>query len=273
MASKRMFSLDIVDTDKFLEMPVTTQALYFHLGMRADDDGFISSPKKILKVIGCKEDDLRVLISRGYIIPFESGVVVIRDWRVNNYLRKDRYTETRFQTEKSMLELINDSYEIGKATIGIPDCNQVVDKRCTQDRLGKDSIVKDSKKNICPEPENPAPDPSGILLPLVDKSTYDVPLSKIEKWVVAYPAVNVNRELHKMSAWLDSNPQRRKTRKGIDRFINNWLSREQDKGGTFKAGGRQQETQKEDYSKAEWEKPSYYQYLGHSEPSPDDPFQ
>ena len=89
MRNKRMFSLDVVDTDSFLDMPVTSQALYFHLGMRADDDGFVSSPKKIAKSSGCNADDLKVLISKGFLIPFSSGVVVITDWKVNNYLRMD----------------------------------------------------------------------------------------------------------------------------------------------------------------------------------------
>lgn len=80
MANRRMFSLDVVDTDKFLEMPLSTQALYFHFGMRADDDGFVSSPKRIIKSLCCNEDDLKLLIAKGYLIPFESGVVVISDW-------------------------------------------------------------------------------------------------------------------------------------------------------------------------------------------------
>lgn len=81
MASKRMFSIDVIDTDKFLDMPVSTQALYFHFGMRADDDGFVSSPKKIAKIANCTNDDLRILISKGYVIPFDSGVIVITDWK------------------------------------------------------------------------------------------------------------------------------------------------------------------------------------------------
>ncbi len=84
MANRRMFSLDVVDTDKFLEMPLSTQALYFHFGMRADDDGFVSSPKRIIKSLCCNEDDLKLLIAKGYLIPFESGVVVISDWNINN---------------------------------------------------------------------------------------------------------------------------------------------------------------------------------------------
>ena len=87
MANKRMFSLDVIDTDKFLDMPASTQCLYFQLGMRADDDGFVSSPKKIVKIANCSEDDLRLLASKGYIIPFESGIIVITDWNVNNSIR------------------------------------------------------------------------------------------------------------------------------------------------------------------------------------------
>ena len=103
-----MFSLDVVDTDKFLDMPSSTQALYFHLGMRADDDGFVSSPKRITKTVNCAEDDLKLLIAKGYLIPFESGVVVISDWKINNELKKDRYKPTihlsefeKIQTQKN----------------------------------------------------------------------------------------------------------------------------------------------------------------------------
>lgn len=128
-----MFSLDVVDTDAFLDMPVTSQALYFHLGMRADDDGFVSSPKKIIKTSGCNIDDLQVLISKHFIIPFESGVVVITDWKTNNYLRPDRYNETRCVSEKKMLTVNNGKYELttdGTAS-GIPNVNQ----RVTQKRI------------------------------------------------------------------------------------------------------------------------------------------
>lgn len=147
LASRRMFSLSVVDTDKFLEMPATTQALYFHLGMRADDDGFVSSPKKIALLANCGNDDLKVLASKGYIIPFESGVIVITDWKENNYIRGDRYKPTKFQKEIGMLEESNGTYCL--KNIGIPNDNQIVDKRCTQDRLGKDSIGKYNINTIC----------------------------------------------------------------------------------------------------------------------------
>ena len=98
MANKRMFSIDVTETDTFLEMPLTAQALYFHLAMRGDDDGFVSNPRSIMRVTGCNENDLKTLVESGYIITFRSGVIVISDWKVNNYLRGDRYKPTTFQT-------------------------------------------------------------------------------------------------------------------------------------------------------------------------------
>lgn len=89
MANRRMFSLDVVDTDKFLDMPATSQNLYFHLGMRADDDGFVSSPRKITKLVNCGNDDLNVLVSRGFVLPVGDGIVVITHWKQNNYIQKD----------------------------------------------------------------------------------------------------------------------------------------------------------------------------------------
>lgn len=120
MARKRMFDIEVVDTDLFLDMPQSTQNLYFHLGMRADDDGFVSNPKKIIKLVGANDDDLKVLIAKKLIIPFESGVIVIRHWKLNNYLRKDRYIETIYKQEKSLLN----EDENGVYELGIPDDNQ-----------------------------------------------------------------------------------------------------------------------------------------------------
>lgn len=110
MSGKRMFSLDVVDTDKFLDMPTSTQVLYFHLGMRADDYGFVASPKRITKAVGCNEDDLKLLIAKSYLIPFDDGVVVISDWNVNNWIRQDRKKSTRFDDKLTELELKNGVY-------------------------------------------------------------------------------------------------------------------------------------------------------------------
>lgn len=123
MARRRMFSLDVVDTDKFLDMPSSTQALYFHLGMHADDDGFVSSPKRIAKTVNCSEDDLKLLIAKRYLIPFESGVVVISDWKINNWIRADRKQITRYKYEKSLLDTNNYVYTL--TTEKQPSVNRV----------------------------------------------------------------------------------------------------------------------------------------------------
>ena len=103
MAKKRMFSLQIVDTDAFLEMPLSTQALYFHLAMRADDDGFVDNHKKIMKMIGSAEDDFKVLLTKRFVLGFETGIMVIKHWRINNLIRNDRYTETTYIEQKNRL--------------------------------------------------------------------------------------------------------------------------------------------------------------------------
>ena len=130
MANKRMFSVDVTETDSFLDMPLTAQALYFHLGMRGDDDGFVSNPRSIVRVSGCSESDLVTLAQSGYIITFRSGVIVISDWKVNNNLRNDRYKPTTFQDERSMLsETANKRYILSNGnqvdTNGIPSDNQM----------------------------------------------------------------------------------------------------------------------------------------------------
>ena len=140
MAERRMFAKTIIDSDAFLDMPLSAQALYFHLSMRADDDGFINNPRKIQRMIGCGGDDLKLLIAKNFVLLFDSGVVVIKHWRIHNYIRNDRYKETVYQEEKSLLtEKENKAY-----TLGIPNGSQMD----TQVRIGKDrdriEIGKDS---------------------------------------------------------------------------------------------------------------------------------
>lgn len=110
MAQKRMFDKTIIDSDKFLELPITSQALYFHLNMRADDDGFVDNWKSISRIVGAKEDDIKILIAKSFIIPFESGVIVIKHWRINNYLQKDRKKTTRHIEELQSLKELNGEY-------------------------------------------------------------------------------------------------------------------------------------------------------------------
>ena len=139
MAERRMFAKTIIDSDAFLDMPLSTQALYFHLSMRADDDGFINNPKKIQRMIGCSDDDMKLLIAKNFIIPFESGIVVIKHWRIHNYIQKDRYKGTVYQEELAQLNVKdNKAYTLDTT------CIQNGYSLETQDRLGKDRLVKDS---------------------------------------------------------------------------------------------------------------------------------
>ena len=150
LAERRMFAKTIIDSDAFLDMPLSAQALYFHLSMRADDDGFINNPKKIQRMVGCADDDLKLLIVKNFIIPFESGVVVIKHWKIHNYIRNDRYKETVYQEEKALLNTKeNNAYTLSQP-LGIPNGYQMETQvRLGKDIIGEDSIVKDSqeKKN------------------------------------------------------------------------------------------------------------------------------
>ena len=148
MANKRMFTMKIVDTDAFLDMPLSTQCLYFHLNMRADDDGFLNNAKKVMKIIGANQNDYDLLVAKSFVIQFDDGICVIKHWRINNYLRKDRYTETIYQEEKAMLtiqpngrySLKDSSCEIDDLPLGIPVCNQ----SDTQNRIDKNREEKNS---------------------------------------------------------------------------------------------------------------------------------
>lgn len=111
MANKRMFTKQIIDSDAFLDMPLSSQSLYFHLNMRADDDGFINNPKKIQRMIGASDDDLKILIGKRFVLTFQSGVIVIKHWRMHNTLKGDRYTPTQYTEElKSLVLKPNKSY-------------------------------------------------------------------------------------------------------------------------------------------------------------------
>ena len=158
MASRRMFSIDVTETDNFLGLPLTEQALYFHLGMQGDDDGFVSNPRSIMRITGCSEQDLTVLVESGYIITFRSGVIVISDWKVNNYLRGDRHKPTIFQDEFSQLrESTSRRYIFNgipsdnqPSTVGIPSDNQMT----TQNSIEKNSVVVDAATAAAPRTDS-----------------------------------------------------------------------------------------------------------------------
>ena len=136
MAERRMFSKTIIDSDLFMDLPLTAQALYFNLAMRADDDGFIGNSKKLCRMLGVGEENLSILIEKELLIKFDSGVIAVKHWKKHNYIAKDRYSPTVYTKEKSTVTVD----EKGMYT----DCIQPVYKASTQVRLGKDSIGKDS---------------------------------------------------------------------------------------------------------------------------------
>ena len=138
-----MFSLQIVDTDAFLDMPATSQLLYFHLSMRADDDGFVPNPKKIMRMINSQEDDLKVLMVKRFILSFESGVIVIKHWRINNYIQKDRYQETKYLDEKNGLAI--------KDNGAYTECLHDVSKSDTQVRLGEVRLGEEREERDVPD--------------------------------------------------------------------------------------------------------------------------
>lgn len=189
MAEKRMFAKTIIDSDAFLDMSLSTQALYFHLSMRADDDGFVNNPKKVQRMIGCSDDELKMLIAKKFIIPFESGVCVIKHWRIHNYIQKDRYKETVYKDEKAHLILKNNkAYKY----VDTP-CIQSVYNLETQIRLDKTRLDKnrldktrlEEKADICRQLSSSwTSNGYGTLnKTLLDKLLVDVEIYSIE-WVI-----------------------------------------------------------------------------------------
>ena len=145
MSEKRMFAKQIVESDSFLDMPLSSQALYFHLGMAADDDGFINAPKRIQRSIGASDDDLKLLMAKNFVIPFESGVVVIKHWKINNYIRADRKRATAYPEEMSKLVIKeNGAYRL--ATDGQVTGKCQSDGSIDKNRLDKNRLNKCSSR-------------------------------------------------------------------------------------------------------------------------------
>lgn len=158
MAERRMMSKSIIKSDTFLDMPATTQNLYFHMLLDADDDGFINAPKSIMRMIGAKDDDMKVLAAKQFVIPFESGVVVIKDWKIHNYIQNDRYKPSTLP-ERDLLNIQKDKTYTLKNDVSSMDtkCIQTVSigkdrlgkVRLGKDRIGKDRVGKDSIDTLC----------------------------------------------------------------------------------------------------------------------------
>ena len=160
MAEKRMFSLSVIDSDDFTSMPTAAQLLYFHLAMRADDDGFVNKPRQIMSFVGAKDDDMKVLISKQYVIPFDNGIIVIRHWRLHNCIRKDTYHPSKYVAEREQLTVSADgSYTVSETPYQLRD-EPVTDSLRTR-TVDKNRIDKNRLDKIRIEEEDslPAPDP------------------------------------------------------------------------------------------------------------------
>ena len=242
MAERRMFAKSIVLSDAFLDMPMSARCLYFTLGMLADDEGFIGAPKSIMRQCGASQDDMNILIAKRYVLAFDSGVIVIKHWRLNNYLQKDRCTPTTYVEEKSTLMCDEKkSYtEIKGNSHMYTDCIHSIDKyRLVESSLEeKGSSIDTSKHNknsstpketitTCTEQLKNS---SVLALPLNDGTEYEVTKELLDEFIMLYPGVDVMQEVRNMRGWLLTNPRKRKTRRGIKAFMNAWLAREQDKG-------------------------------------------
>lgn len=168
MAERRMMSKKIIDTDNFLDMPQSTQCLYFHLLLRADDDGFIQSPKSIMRITGCKDDDLKLLNAKGFVIGFETGVIVIRHWRIHNYVQSDRYSKSELP-EAKCVELKNKVYEV----VGQPmnTDNTYMDTKWIQNGYNLDTQIRIDKIR---EEENRIETLCHVSHDDVDKSHFEI---------------------------------------------------------------------------------------------------
>lgn len=233
MAERRMFSKKIVDSARFLKMPPSTQALYFHLGLRADDDGIVEA-YAVLRLIGATEDDLKLLVAKGFAIVLNEDLVTyITDWNEHNKIRADRKVDSvykdlllRIVPEIPLIEP-KERADRKKDVLGTSQGQQM-------DGIGKDRIGKVSrgKDSIPPGPEQDAPSPKVAASFLLNDGTlYDVTENDVEKFQQLYPGIDVIQEIRKIVGWCDSNPKNRKTRGGAKRFINGWLSRSQDRAG------------------------------------------
>lgn len=249
MAERRMISKKITDTDVFLDMPLSSQALYFHFIQNADDDGFVASPNSILRKIGANRNDYDVLVAKKFIIQFENGICVIKHWRIHNYIQSDRYIPTTYQEQLKELELKeNKSY-----TLKNEQCIQNVSNVYPQYSIDKDRLDKISIDNNIAHNNTVESEPALYKLQLNDNSYFEVTQSFYDELKPLYPAVNLDNEFRKMISWIIGNPAKRKTRRGIKKFITNWLSGEQDKGGN------------KTYQKPAEEKPKFIQHEYSSE--------
>lgn len=241
MAEKRMFTKKITESDAFLDLPLSAQALYFHLNMNADDDGFVNNPKMLTRLIGAKSDDLNALIEKKFILTFPNGVAVIKGWWMNNVIQTDRKKPTPYQEELAMLERKeNKSYTWKQngnnlETDWKQDGNEMshrLDKiRLDKNRL--DKSIHNINNTYAPTSNDIEAEEEVVFakLPLLNNQFYTIYLQEVSHLKEMFPAVDVEQEIRSAIAWVEANPKNKK--KNGKRFITNWLLRKQERARAF----------------------------------------
>lgn len=221
MAERRMFALKIIDSDAFLDMPTSSQNLYFHLSMRADDDGFISSPKKVMRMIKASDDDIKILLAKRFLLSFDTGIVVIKHWRLHNYIAKDRYTATIYKEEKEKLfTKENGSYTDHPEVVSIPYTGCIHNDDTGKVRLVKLSEDKNSEEK---KPDKPVK-ATRVRKEFIPPTLEQVELYVLEKQLVINP--NKFIDWYSKTEWKDN--EGKKVKNWKMKAIN-WDSREKEK--------------------------------------------
>lgn len=245
MANRRMFTKKVTDDDNFMALSSSAQALYLHLSMSADDDGFSNQVSISMFKAHASIQDLQALLEKRYIYQFDNGVIVIKHWRMANALRKDRYSPTAFQEELAQLGVKENG-----AYTRLTDGCQTVAERVPQVRLGKVRLDKDSLgevsiEDVCTEPlQSSAPETAMNApgIPIKGGVEWRPTVNELNEWIKFYSAVDVIRELGRMRIWCQNNPDRKKTARGIRRFVTTWLDKEQNRAGHYTRGQQRQAT-------------------------------
>ena len=253
MSDRRMLAKTITSSDSFLSMPFSAQALYIHICMFADDEGFINNARMVQRMVGADDSDLATLIRNNFLISFTSGVIVIKHWFIHNQIRGDRRKPTVYKTERSMLSIKdNKSYTLTNQPTdnqAATACQPTDNQAATQYSIGKDSIVEDSigKSRLDEVSKEESINNSfyEVSIPIRGGGEWIPKEEDIQTWRLAFPHISVEGELLRIKVWFDANPDRLKQPKEIKSFVVGWLGRTEREANEM-ANARQQAPQEQE---------------------------
>ena len=231
-----MFTKKITESDAFLNLPLSAQALYFHLNMNADDEGFVNTPKMITRLIGAKNDDLQVLIDKAFILMFPSGVAVIKGWLMNNIIKNDRKHPTSYQEELSQLVVKDNRSYTWKQNGNKTETERKQNGNNLLRSIDKDRLVEisiDKNNTFAPTSNDIDAMEKEIFaeLPLLNNQFYKIYTEDVSHYKEQFPAIDVEQEIRNAIAWTEANPKNRK--KQGKRFLTNWLLRKQERSRAY----------------------------------------